>query len=99
MNYAEQDQVAAIGDLLAFDGELIEVSGQKMRAHIELGTVSKDASMHGLDNREQEITATIINRGAMPNPGDQLIRRNQRFRITEVSPAGNQVSVLTAVND
>jgi hypothetical protein len=99
MNYAEQDQVAAIGDLIAFDGEEIEVSGHKMRAHIELGTVSKEASMRGLDNREQELTATIINRGEMPNPGDELIRRKQRFRITEVSPAGNQVSVLTAVND
>jgi hypothetical protein len=98
MNYAERDQVAAIGDLIAFDGELIEVNGQKMRAHIELGTVSKDASITGLDNREQEITATIINRGEI-NPGDKLIRDKQRFTIREISPAGNQVSVLTAVND
>jgi hypothetical protein len=99
MNYAELDQVSAIADLQAFDGELIEINGQKMRAHVELGSISQEASMMGLDNREQSITATIINRGTTASPGDELIRKSQRYRITEVTPAGTQVSVLTAVND
>lgn len=100
MNYSARDQAAAVGDLIAFDGEMIEIGGHKYKAHIERGPIRAEASDLGLDNREEELTATILNRGSSPIKHDhQVIFKGKRYRITEIKPEGRLVTTLTLTND
>ena len=99
MNYASQDQIAAIGDLIAFDGELISVNGQNVRAHVERGGISAEASEFGLDNRDQEVTATVVTRGMPLIDFDSPVKvRGSSYRITAINPAGDYISTLTLEN-
>lgn len=99
MSYAAQDQASAVSDLIAFDGELIEVGGHKYRAHIERGAIGQDGSIYGLDNREESVTATLVHRGTPPAIKDDVLLRGKRYRITEINPEGELVASLSLTND
>lgn len=100
MSYSAKDQAAAVADLIAFDGETIEIGGHKYRAHIERGIQSTEASEFGLDNREEELTATIVNRGNSPiRFSDPVKFKGKPYSITEIKPEGRLVTTLTLRND
>lgn len=100
MSYAAKDQAAAVGDLIALDGEMIEIGGHKYKAHIERGPITQGASEFGLDNREEELTATILNRGSHPlKHTDPVKFKGRPYQITEIKPEGRLVTTLTLRND
>lgn len=99
MSYVADDQEAAISDLIAFTGELIEIDGQKTMAHIQRGEITQDASEVGLDNRDDSITATIINKGSIPNFSASVLYRGKPYSISSISPEGERVLSLTLTND
>jgi len=99
MNYADEDQAAAIADLIAFAGTMIEIGGIKSRAYVQPGNQTQTASEFGLDNRENEITATIVNRRPAPSFFDSVLYKGQRYRITQMEPTGEKVLTLTCIND
>jgi hypothetical protein len=96
ITYAEKDQVSAIRDLIAFDGELIHIGGEPIRAHVVVGEISQEAEEHGLHNREEEMTATIINREGI-DFNNSALRKGKHYRITGIDSQGEQVSTLSLV--
>lgn len=99
MSYANDDLAAAVTDLIAFDGDMIEIDGIKHRAKIDRGAGSYEASEFGLDNREQTLTAVIVNRGTIPTFKSPVKYRHQPYRITSIEPSGESVLTLTLTND
>lgn len=99
MSYIHDDHAAAIGDLIAFDGDLIEVDGQKMKAHIERGEITQDASEFGIDNREESLNATIVNNGSIPSFSAPVKYRGNHYRIETITPSGERVITLSLIHD
>jgi hypothetical protein len=100
MSFAGQDHAAAIADLIAIDGKLIEINGRKIKAHVIEGITSQEASEFGLNNRDQEITAIIVNRNNdQYRIEDRAIYKGIKRRITEIEPSGEHVLQLTLEND
>ncbi len=99
MNYADADHVAAISDLIEFQGEPIEIDGHKMKAVIERGAITQEASVSGLDNREETIRATILNKGTIPSHSAPVLYRGRKLSIEEIEQEGDRVLTLTLTND
>jgi len=99
MSFASKDQAAAIADLIAFDGETIEIGGKKIRAHIEREATTAEASEFGLDNREKILSATIVTTSFDPQISAPALYRGERFRVSGIDPQGDRVATLTLTND
>lgn len=99
MNYADADHVAAISDLIEFQGEPIEIDGHKMKAIIERGTITQEASITGLDNREETLKATILNKGTIPSHSAPVVYRGRKLQIDEIEQEGDRVLTLSLRND
>lgn len=100
MSFAGKDHSAAIGDLIAIEGKMIEINGRKVMAHIVEGSTSQEASDFGLDNRDQEITAIIVNRGnEQYRINDTGIYKGIKRRISGIEPSGDSVLSITLEND
>ncbi len=99
MSYAESDQAAAISDLIAFEGKPIEIDGRKMKAIIERGGTSYDASEFGIDNRDEDLTATIINKGTIPSREAPVFYRGRKFKITGIDSQNEKILSLSLTND
>jgi hypothetical protein len=99
MSYATLDHQAALADLIAFEGKMIEIDGVKMRAIIEQGDTSFEASEFGIDNRESTLTATILNRGTTPRKQAPVFYQGQKYRITAIKPDGERILSIDLTND
>lgn len=99
MSYADSDHAAAIADLIAFEGRSIEIDGVKMKAIIERDTTNFEASEFGIDNREESLTASIINKGTIPSKDAPVFYRGQRFKITTIEEAGEKILNIGLTND
>lgn len=99
MSYAESDQVAAISDLIAFEGKPIEIDGKKMKAIVERGATSYGASEFGIDNRDEELTATIINKGEIPRKDAPVFYRGKKLKITGIDAQGEKIISISLTND
>jgi hypothetical protein len=100
MSFAGQDHAAAIADLIAIEGKLIEINGRKVKAHIIEGNVTQEASEFGLDNRDQELTAIIVNRNNdQYRIEDRAIYKGIKRRVTQIDPSGDHVLTITLEND
>jgi hypothetical protein len=100
MSFAGQDHAAAISDLIAIEGKTIEINGRKIKAHIIEGNTTQEASEFGLNNRDQELTAIIVNRGGdLYQIEDRAIYKGIRRKVTEIDPSGDHVLALTLEND
>ena len=100
MSFAGQDHAAAIADLIAIEGKLIEINGRKFKAHIIEGIVTQQASEFGIDNRDQELTAIIVNRENLEfKSQDPAIYKGIKRRITDIDPSGDHVLTITFEND
>ena len=99
MSYADADHVAALSDIIAFEGKLIEIDGRKMKALIERDATSREASEFGIDNREETLTATIVNTGTIPSFSAPVVYRGMNYRITGIEPEGERILTLSLTND
>mgnify|MGYP003655358909 CR=1 FL=1 len=99
MSYAAKDHVSAIRDLIAFNGKMISIGGQNVRAIIEGIQTGMEASEFGLDNREETLTATMINRGFKAEFGTPVIYKGRNFRITEIDTDDESVLTVSLTND
>jgi hypothetical protein len=100
MSFAGQDHAAAIADLIAIEGKLIEINGRKVKAHIIEGNVTQEASEFGLDNRDQELTAIIVNRNNdQYSIEDRAIYKGIKRKVTQIDPSGDHVLTITLEND
>jgi len=98
MNWAGMDQAAAIDDLIAMDGRLIEIDGQRYMAHVEPGMTEAEASVYGLDNRDRQLKATIVNRSQPPKINSPVIVDGERYNLDRIEAAGRYVSILELSN-
>ena len=98
MNFAGMDQAAAVADLIAFDGRVIEIDGRKYKAHIEPGVTEAEASVYGLDNRDRQLKATIVNRSEPPKLNSPVIVDGERYNLDRIEAAGRYVSILELSN-
>jgi|AntAceMinimDraft_1070359.scaffolds.fasta_scaffold15460_4 hypothetical protein len=99
MSYARNDQVSAVSDLIAMDGEVINIAGRNYRAHIEVGANTMEASEFGLHSRDETILATIINRGDPPRETESAMRGGKKYRISSINKSGEKILTLTLTND
>jgi hypothetical protein len=100
MDYPTKDTVAAISDLIAFSGTMIQVGGVNVRAYVEKGGSSFTASEFGIDNREDDVTATIRTRGMIPpTQKHPVVIHGRRMKITEIETINDEVMTLTLSND
>lgn len=99
MSYSDSDHVAAIADLIAFEGKPIEIDGFKMKAIIERDTITQEGSEFGLDNREETIKATILNKGTIPSHSAPVFYRGSKYRIGDIDIAGEKILTLSLTND
>lgn len=100
MSFAGQDHAAAIADLIAIEGKLIEINGRKVKAHIIEGNTTQEASEFGLNNRDQELTAIIVNRNNdQYRIEDRAFFKGIKRKITEIEPSGDHVLTITLEND
>ncbi len=98
MSFAGMDQAAAVADLIAIDGRVIEIDGRKYKAHIEPGTTEAEASVYGLDNRDVQLKATIVNRSEPPKVNLPVIVDGGTYNLDRIEAAGRYVSILELSN-
>ena len=99
MSYADLDHQSAVSDLIAFEGKPIEIDGNKLKAIIEREETSFEASEFGIDNREETLKATILNKGKIPSKDAPVFYLGQRFRITSIEPEGERILTINLTND
>ena len=99
MTFAGQDHAAAVADLIAFDGRMVNVAGTNMRAHIEREPIDQTASEFGIHNREESLLATIVRRGEPPRISEKVTIDGSCYRIASIEPAGESVLTLTLRHD
>ena len=100
ISYAAKDHSAAISDLIAIDGKVIEINGKKLTAHIIEGGNTQEASEFGLDNRDQEMTALIVNRSNdVFRINDPAIYRGKKQRVVSTDQLGDEILSITLAND
>lgn len=98
MSFSGKDQAAAVADLIAFDGRVIEINGRKYKAHIEPGVTEAEASVYGLDNRDRQLKATIVNRSEPPKINSPVIVDGEKYNLDRIEAAGRYVSILDLSN-
>lgn len=99
MTYTESDRTAAFRDLVALSGVTIQINGMNVRAIIEQGQTSRSASEFGLDNRDSEITATLMTTGLKPIEFDSpVVLHGRKMKINEIEPVGERIVNLTLEN-
>ena len=100
MTYVEDDRIAAFRDLVALNGITMQVNGMNVRAVIEQGRVSRSASDFGIDNRDEEVTATLITTGLKPITFDSpIVLNGRKMKITELEPTGERILTMTIENE
>ena len=99
MTYVEADRIAAFRDLVALSGVTMQVNGMNVRAVIEQGRISQAASDFGIDNRDQEVTATLITTGLSHVTFDSsVLLDGRKMKITELEPTGERILTMTLEN-
>ena len=98
MSFSGKDQAAAVADLIAFDGRVIEIDGRKYKAHIEPGVTEAEANVYGLDNRDRQLKATIVNRSEPPKINSPVIVDGEKYNLDRIEAAGRYVSILDLSN-
>lgn len=98
MSVAEKDHVAAIKDAVAFHGKPITIDGKVYKALINAGETAFEASEFGLDNRDEDITATLVWQGKDPDPKTPILYRGRKKQIESLTRPSENVLELSLTN-
>lgn len=98
MSIAEKDHVAAIKDAIAFHGKQITIDGKAYKALINAGETAFGTSDFGLDNRDEDITATLIWQGKDPDPKTPVLYRGAKKKIDSLARPSESVLELSLTN-
>lgn len=94
--YAELDRIASFRDVVALSGVLMQVGGINVKALVEQGQTSRSASEYGIDNRDEEVTATLLTTGLKPIEFEtKVVLSGRKMKITDIEPIGERLVTLT----
>lgn len=96
--YIDADHSAALLDLIELRGELILIEGEPYTAFVQRESETQDASEYGIDEREEEITATFKAK-IKPQFSFEVTIQSRKYTITDIEPASGGIYTLTLEND
>lgn len=98
MNYVDQDQKAALIDLIALRGEFIFIEDEPIRAFIQRENETQEASDYGADDTQEEITATF-KAARKPEFSFEVTIESRRYAITDIDHISGDIYTITLEND
>lgn len=96
--YIEADHGACLLDLIDLRGEIIFIDGEPVRAFVQRESESQEASEYGIDELEQEVTATFRTK-VKPQFSFTVTIEGRNYTITDIEPANTDIYTLTLEND